>query len=273
MSEGYLELPERAPHGMSAKIEKIAAALSKAQGEIRNALKDSENPHFKSQYADLASVWDACRGPLSKNGLSVTQTTGLIQVSREKSLMMLTTVLMHESGQWISSGYPVEPQQQTPQGFGSALTYSRRYSLASLVGVAPDEDDDGNMGSGKKPAPASKPTPQGNVPQSKPEQKKEPWKMSEAQGKRLFAISNEAKWSPEQVKAYMFLVFKVETSAALTYDQYQRLCLLLSKKPNFEEEMKSATPSAQPKPETPPPQEFPPDDFENRPETEEERKF
>lgn len=123
----------------STELGELAAALAKAQGHIRGAAKDSTNPHFKSKYADLAAVWEACRAPLSANGLAVIQTPRLIG-----EVIVLVTRLVHASGQWVEATYPVWPVQQTPQGFGSALTYARRYSLASVVGVAPDDDDDGN---------------------------------------------------------------------------------------------------------------------------------
>ncbi len=123
----------------SEQINEIAGALAKAQGDIKGAAKDSTNPHFKSKYADLASVWDACRQALSKNGLSVIQTPDTTADG-----VFLYTTLAHSSGQWIRGVMPVRPVQDTPQGLGSAMTYARRYSLASMVGVAPDDDDDGN---------------------------------------------------------------------------------------------------------------------------------
>ena len=120
-------------------LGQLAAALAEAQGEIQGAKKDGQNPHFRSRYATLASVWDVCRKPLSTHGLAVTQTT---EVSAE-NVVILVTCLIHKSGGSIVSRYPVVPQQNTPQGYGSALTYARRYSLAAIVGVAPDDDDDG----------------------------------------------------------------------------------------------------------------------------------
>lgn len=120
----------------SEKIDELAAALAKAQGEITFAAKESLNPHFKSKYADLANVWEACRGPLSRNELSVVQTTELID-----SQLLLVTTLMHKSGQWIRSYYPIITQRQDPQAYGAAMTYSRRYSLAAIVGIAQDDND------------------------------------------------------------------------------------------------------------------------------------
>jgi hypothetical protein len=131
----------------STEIGKLAEALAKAQGEIKGAAKDSTNPHYRSKYADLASVWDACRAALTKNGLSVVQ---LPDTTADG--VFLHTTLAHSSGQWMRGTMPVRPVQDTPQGLGSALTYARRYSLAAMVGVAPDDDDDGNAASAGTPA-------------------------------------------------------------------------------------------------------------------------
>lgn len=128
----------------SETITKIIPALIKAQQTFRPALKESVNPHYKSRYCDLASCIDACKDALSANGLAVVQTT--ITVPRTK----LVTSLYHESGQWIRSFYPLDPQKNDPQGLGSAVTYARRYNLMAIVGLAP-EDDDGT-GASQRPA-------------------------------------------------------------------------------------------------------------------------
>lgn len=127
----------------SEQINEIATALAKAQGMIEGASKAAVNPAFGKKYADLASVWDAAREPLSINGLSV------VQIPNETpDGMLLVTMLLHSSGQWFSSRYPIRPVKNDPQGIGSAITYARRYSLMALVGIAP-EDDDGNIASGQ----------------------------------------------------------------------------------------------------------------------------
>lgn len=130
----------------SAEIDKLAGALAKAQGKITGALKDSANPFFKSKYADLASVWDACRAALSENELAVIQTT-----ESDDSGVFVTTTLAHSSGQWVRSRLRLTPKDGTPQGMGSAITYGRRYALAAIVGVA-QVDDDGNAASGRSDA-------------------------------------------------------------------------------------------------------------------------
>jgi hypothetical protein len=134
-------LPAQGPD--MGSIAKLTEALAKAQGAIKGAVKDVDNPFFKSKYADLASCWEACREPLSKNGLAVIQTTSLAPGGG----VLLRTILSHSSGEWIDSWYPVVPIKNDPQGFGSALTYARRYCLSAMVGIAP-EDDDGNAATG-----------------------------------------------------------------------------------------------------------------------------
>ena len=132
---------------MSENIADLATALAKAQAKIEGATKGKVNSHFKSRYADLAQVWDAIRGPLTENGLSVVQAP---MTTPEGAI--LRTMILHSSGQWIASTYPVNPVKNDMQGIGSATTYARRYSLMAMVGVAP-EDDDGNAASGRGDAP------------------------------------------------------------------------------------------------------------------------
>lgn len=130
----------------SVEIELIASALCKAQGEMQNATMNKVNSYFNSRYATLGAIRDAIREPLAKNGLCVTQTTAI----GEKGII-LNTVLIHTSGQWISSEFPL-PFFAKPQEMGSALTYAKRYQLSAIVGIAADEDDDANAAEGKLPA-------------------------------------------------------------------------------------------------------------------------
>lgn len=132
----------------SESINEISTALAKAQGQIEAALKDKTNPHLRSKYADLASVWDACRHQLSSNGIAIVQAPE----TTDKGVS-IETLLCHSSGQWIKSSCFIPVDKYTAQGFGSAITYARRYSLAAFVGVAPDDDDGNGSGSGEKPSP------------------------------------------------------------------------------------------------------------------------
>ena len=123
----------------SEAINELSTALAVAQGAMKAASYNQENPFFDSGYADLAAIIGAVREPLSKNGLSFTQTIEPIQGIG----IFLYTTLMHSSGQWVRSTHPL-PLNAKPQEFGSHLTYARRYSLSALVGIAAEEDDDAN---------------------------------------------------------------------------------------------------------------------------------
>lgn len=128
----------------SENINELAAALSKAQSEILGAKKTTANKFFNSQYADLAEVWEACRDPITKNGLCVMQP---IKISDDGSVVV-ETLLAHSSGQWVSDELKMLPKKNDPQGVGSCITYGRRYGLAAMVGI-PQVDDDGETAMGR----------------------------------------------------------------------------------------------------------------------------
>jgi len=132
----------------SESIANLAKALAIVQGKLTYAKKDSKNPFFKSNYADLESVWDCCRDLLSANGIAVCQFPGTYS-DLDKS-MSLTTILTHESGEWISNEMTLPVSKVDPQGAGSAITYMRRYALAAVVGVV-QADDDANAASNSLP--------------------------------------------------------------------------------------------------------------------------
>lgn len=142
----------------SETVADLAAAMAKAQGEMEHASKDNVNPHFGSKYADLASINRACRPALSKHEIAVFQA-----LSSTAGLVIVTTRLIHASGEWISADFSVPVAQSTAQALGSAATYARRYSLAAMVGVAPDDDDgeaaDPRARPAPVPPPARKPAP------------------------------------------------------------------------------------------------------------------
>ncbi len=133
----------------SEQINELATALAKAQGELENASKSSNNPHFKSKYADLAEIINTTRPVFSSHGLSVTQCP-----SFEAGIVSVETILMHSSGQWMSSTISAPVSKQDAQGVGSSITYCRRYALAAVAGIA-QEDYDANtaVGHGTKKAP------------------------------------------------------------------------------------------------------------------------
>lgn len=125
-------------------------ALAAAQKLFKPALKDQDNPFHKSHYADLNSIWEACREGLAENGLFVSQ-----MPVKEGNEHRLITRVYHESGGYIESTTPIFLTKQDPQGYGSAITYTRRYSLAAILGIVTSDDDgEGAMGRGNdKPQP------------------------------------------------------------------------------------------------------------------------
>ena len=129
---------------------KIAAAFVKAQKAFGPALKSSSNPHFRSRYADLSACVEAVIDALNNNGIALMQ-----QTSECADGVIVETVMIHESGETLSSGkLHVPATKHDAQGYGSALTYARRYSLMAACGIAP-EDDDGNAASKRPAAPAA----------------------------------------------------------------------------------------------------------------------
>ena len=127
----------------SESIASLAKSLAKAQGEVENASKASVNPHFKSKYADLAEVLNTVRPVFASCGLSFVQ-----MPSFADGIVSVETMLVHESGEWISETASSPITKQDAQGVGSAITYLRRYSLAAFAGIA-QEDDDANASVGK----------------------------------------------------------------------------------------------------------------------------
>jgi hypothetical protein len=137
----------------TTNFSKIASALVKAQKAFGPALKSSSNPHFRSRYADLSACVEAVIDALNDNGIAMMQ-----RVTPSDNGVIVETMLIHESGEIISNGQlHVPATKHDAQGYGSALTYARRYSLMAACGIAP-EDDDGNAAS-KRPAAPAVPTP------------------------------------------------------------------------------------------------------------------
>ncbi len=122
-------------------IKELATALSKMQGAMKCAVKDSSNPYFNSKYTTLAECWNTCREPMKENGLSLVQIPS-VEVSERGALsVFLETVLAHSSGERISSTLRMPITKQDPQGVGSAITYARRYAMCAMLGIASDDDD------------------------------------------------------------------------------------------------------------------------------------
>jgi hypothetical protein len=192
----------------SEQINEIAGALAKAQGAMKNARKDSANPFFKSKYADLAAVCEACREQLAANGIAVVQTPSATDDGR----VVVTTMLVHASGQWFADSLAVKPKDDGAQAMGSVITYLRRYSLAAFAGVAP-EDDDGNaaVGNGVTATAAPKPVMPGGfndwladleaVADEGTPSLEAAWKKSKADYRAYLTLFDNAKWEGLKAKA------------------------------------------------------------------------
>ena len=191
----------------SESIGTLAAALSKAQGKYKPVVRNCINPFFKSHYADLAAIFDATREALMVNELSVIQTN---EISDNGKLVVITT-LMHSSGEWISGTLSMKPIKEDPQGQGSCLTYIRRYAMQQILGVASEDEDDGNIAS--QPAQPSQ-----DKKDILPENV-----ISEPQRKRLFAISKKAGISEEDMKDFLS-TYSFSSSKFITKDKYEEIC-------------------------------------------------
>lgn len=145
------------PIEFSPTLGALAKALSSAQGELQDAKKDSVNPHFKNRFASLSSVRQAITPVFAKCGLAVVQ----LNEPHGKEGVCVVTLLLHESGEWIRSRLYVPVSKADPQGFGSAISYARRYALAAIANISSDDDDDAEHASKPTtaPKPASAPSP------------------------------------------------------------------------------------------------------------------
>lgn len=131
----------------SEQINELATALNKAQSQMTGAVKSAKNPFFKSNYSDLASVCEAISKPFAENGLCYVQSPEFSDGG-----VLVVTRIMHLSGQWIEGTVSLPPTKNDAQGYGSAITYGRRYGLQAMAGI-PSVDDDGQAAVDKKVEP------------------------------------------------------------------------------------------------------------------------
>lgn len=180
----------------STSIAKLAKGLITFHVKMETITKDAANPFFKSKYASLSNILEAIKDPLNESGLSIAQ----FPDGKDG----LTTILMHESGEWIQSTYEMKPVKDDPQGRGSCITYQRRYAIAAVLSLNIDEDDDGNKAS---------------HPDGKPDAKKEDDRQWLNPGTKTF----------DQVKAKLqageVSIDKVESHYKLSKLAYERLKL------------------------------------------------
>lgn len=192
----------------SEDIEELATALVAAQKDIKNAVRSEDNPFFHSKYADLAAIYDACRDAMTTNNLIVVQYGGF-----EADQPVLYTQLTHKSGEYIRGFMPVfvPVQPETPeerdangnevkktkqvnksQGYGSSMTYMRRYALAAMLGIATEDDDANSAGEGKSAAKSDAP---------KKTTSTDP--ATEAQKNKIVAQAHELGWKSTEVSKYL----------------------------------------------------------------------
>ena len=143
MEEMMMNVADLGDVKISNPCDKLMAALAKMQGELTMAKKDSDNPYFKSKYADLATCINTAKKPMADNGLSVSQHCGF-----DGNYVRCVTVLGHASGQYMTSTCVIPVTKKDAQGVGSAITYARRYSFSAVIGLSQD-DDDGNWATNK----------------------------------------------------------------------------------------------------------------------------
>ena len=199
----------------SETIGKLATALSAVQAQLQRAPENAKNPFFKSNYADLGSVWDTCRQLLTDNGLSVVQMPSTPPVEFLPAVS-LTTILMHESGEWISDTVTTPIAKSDPQGVGSALTYMRRYALAGMVGIVTGDDDGNNASNNNQPARKAAPKQsQNNEPLFDPRGETSP--QSQAKRERPSAkpaTNGGMDWKKKAIDAPNFSAFAAAVVAA-----------------------------------------------------------
>lgn len=197
----------------SDTLAALAAALAAFQGQAHGAAKNAANPHLKNKYADLSSIWEAIREPLSSNGLSVVQ----LPAPGENGTLKLVTRLLHSSGEWIESEIAMPLGKQDPQGYGSALTYARRYGLSALLGITQEDDDgEGAMQRGKQseaPPASVKRITQDPAPLPKP------GGLSPQQGKQIGDLIASLGWTNAGAVGWLTKHYGVKTRSELTAEQ------------------------------------------------------
>lgn len=224
----------------SEDIKELVGALSKAQGVMVPAKFNKNNPHYKSKYADFTSCMDACRKPLSDNGLSILQFCDTTPDNKLK----LVTMLAHTSGQWISSYLPLN-DLKTCQSLGSEITYMKRYGLSAMLGIVSDqdegEDDDGegtiDVIKSEKKSESNLNKVQKILPEKEPE--KPAQKILPVQVSHLLSLRGLLDDSCKStIDAWLFRLYKIENYEDVTVDIYLRVVAALENAVKFMEKSK-----------------------------------
>lgn len=200
----------------SAENKDLFTALVKAQAAIHHASKDSTNPAFRSTYASLESVLDACKPHLNSNGIYLVQIPGA-----DGRKVWVDTRLTHETGQFIEGRLTLMAKDEMAHAVGSAITYARRYSLAAFMGMG-QEDDDGNSNSSPKSTKTNPPPKDDKAPKDESAKKE----LRERLGK----LMEEKGWTAEQVQTLMMKVFGVKASVMLKVEDLKLLVDTIEKK-------------------------------------------
>lgn len=198
----------------SESIKNIAKALAAFQAEVKNPANTETNPFFNSKYAPLNDILNLVRPLLSKHGLSVLQSP-----SGDGQNITVTTLITHESGEWIESDpLTLKADKATAQGAGSAITYARRYALSAMLGISSEDDDDGNLASNNK----------NNTNPVKAD------KATHAQLKKLYAMANEKNIPSEEMKGLIKKYYNKDSSKELTKQEASDLIEKIGKLPPAE---------------------------------------
>ncbi len=186
----------------SESIKNISKAMAQFQAEVKNPANTANNPFFKSKYAPLNDVLNLVRPILTKHGLSVLQSP-----SGDGEHIAVTTLITHESGEWIESDpLTLKADKATAQGAGSAVTYARRYALSAMLGISSEDDDDGNYASGTDKQ-NGKETSHTNATKQK---------ATKAQLNKIFAEANKHNLSSDVMKELIADRYKKNSSKELT---------------------------------------------------------
>lgn len=216
-------------------IGELALALSKAQGIFKPLIKSAENPFYKSNYATLADQWDSVREALSSNELALIQTT-----ETENEKLVLRSTLLHSSGESVSCIYPVTARGRTlkdksnnvvgeeapdAQAIGSAISYARRYSMAAILGLAAEEDDDGNAATAK----GGENKPKQDKPTSKPPEQTDKGRKQSQSEIAFWAMAG--KLGMDEAKAHVILkaIVNKDSVKDMTESDWTKINSVLSK--------------------------------------------
>lgn len=182
------------------ETNEVIKALVAAQAEFKSALKQSNNPFFKSKYADMASIWEACSGALKKHSLAVSQHPGRILDNPNR--LELHTELFHSSGQCLTSTMEIPIVKMDPQGFAATITYGRRVGLAALLGIIVDDDD-------------------GNAATHKPIHAKPVLTITKEEAANLKKLSEELGWTQAE-REHLLLEYGLDSIMDLEKDQLKQ---------------------------------------------------